>query len=102
VTRAAYEYCLRSKILAPAHEPETNILCFGLRHPPESLETSDRLHAKIKEAVNASGEAYISSTILDGRRRVRLVVMNPRTTASQIVRLLKVVERVAHKLSGKI
>jgi len=98
VTRAAYEYCLRSKILAPAHEPETNILCFGLRHPPESLETSDRLHAKIKEAVNASGEAYISSTILNGKRCVRLVVMNPRTAASHIVRLLKVVEREAKKL----
>ena len=98
MTRAAYEYCLRSKILAPAHEPETNILCFGLRHPPESRETSDRQHAKIKEAVNASGEAYISSTILNGRRRVRLVVMNPRTTAADIIRLLRIVEREARKL----
>jgi len=98
VTRAAYEYCLQSKILAPAHEPETNILCFGLRYPPRSRKMSDRLHAKIKEAVNASGEAYISSTILKGRRCVRLVVMNPRTTSRDIVRLLKVVERVARRL----
>jgi L-2,4-diaminobutyrate decarboxylase len=98
VARAAYEYCLRSKILEPAHEPQTNILCFGLRHRPKSAKASDRLHRKIKEAVNASGEAYISSTILNGWRQLRLVVMNPRTTAGDIVRLLKIVERVAKEM----
>jgi L-2,4-diaminobutyrate decarboxylase len=98
VARAAYEYCLRSKILVPAHEPSSNILCFSLRHPPASARAADRLHAQVKEGVNASGEAYISSTILNGRRCVRLVVMNPRTTAVEIVRLLKVVEHEAKKL----
>ncbi len=95
VARAAYEHCLHSKILAPAHEPQTNILCFGLRHGPKPVKASDRLHTAIKNGVNASGEAYISSTILNGRRQLRLVVMNPRTTEGDIVRLLKIVERVA-------
>lgn len=98
VAHAAYEYCQRSKLLAPEHKPPSNILCFSLRHPPGSFEASNHLHARIKEAVNATGEAYISSTILNGRRCLRLVVMNPRTTAADIVRLLKVVERVARNL----
>jgi L-2,4-diaminobutyrate decarboxylase len=98
VTRAAYDYCLHSKILAPAHEPSSNILCFSLRHPPASTGAADRMHARLFRAVNASGEAYISSTILNGRRCVRLVVMNPRTTSADIIRLLEVVEREAKKL----
>jgi len=101
VARAAYEYCSRSKILAPAHEPETNILCFGLRHRPRSARAADRLHMKIKEAVNASGEAHISSTVLNGCRYLRLAIMNPRTRPEDIVQLLKVVERAARKLQQR-
>jgi L-2,4-diaminobutyrate decarboxylase len=98
VAHAAYQYCRRSKVLEPAHEPQTNIFCFALRHGPQSLPASDRLHWTIKEAVNASGEAYISSTVLRGRRVLRLVVMNPRTTAHDIVGVLKIVERVAKQV----
>ena len=98
VAHAAYEYCTRSKILAPMHEPQTNIFCFGLRHRPKSAKASDRLHWEIKDAVNASGEAYISSTILNGRRVLRMVVMNPRTTPADIIQVMKVVERTAEKL----
>jgi L-2,4-diaminobutyrate decarboxylase len=98
VAHAAYEYCLRSRLLEPAHEPQTNIFCFGLRERPRSLKASDRLHWAIKDAVNASGEAYISSTVLGGRRLLRMVVMNPRTTANDIIGVLKVVERVARRV----
>jgi len=95
VAHAAYEYCKRSKVLEPAHGPQTNIFCFGLRERPRSLKASERLHWAIKDAVNASGEAYISSTVLEGRRVLRLVVMNPRTTEDDITQVLKVVERAA-------
>jgi len=97
VAHAAYEYCTRSKILAPMHEPQTNIFCFGLRHRPKSVTASDQLHWEIKDAVNASGEAYISSTVLNGRRVFRMVVMNPRTTAGDIIQVMKVVEREAQR-----
>ncbi|MBI4164933.1 MAG: hypothetical protein HY508_04280 [Acidobacteria bacterium] len=98
VAQAAYDYCHRSKILVPAHEPQTNILCFGLRRRPKTVKASNHIHQAIKETVDASGEAYISSTILNGWRQLRLVVMNPRTTAGDIVRLLKVVERIAKEM----
>jgi hypothetical protein len=48
-----------------------------------------------KEAVNASGRAYISSTVLAGRRVFRMVVMNPRTSPRDIVQVMKEVERAA-------
>jgi len=95
VAHAAYEYCRHSQILEPAHEPETNIFCFGLRDRPKSVKASDRLHWAIKEKVNASGEAYLSSTVLNGQRVLRLVVMNPRTSPGDIVQIMKSVERAA-------
>jgi len=98
VARAAYEYCARSRVLEPVHEPQLNILCFRLRQRPRSGAASDRLHWQIKEAVNASGRAYISSTVLDGRRVFRIVVMNPRTTERDIVQVMKEVERAARRI----
>ncbi|MFB3923870.1 MAG: aspartate aminotransferase family protein [Terriglobia bacterium] len=98
VAHAAYDYCVRSRVLEPVHEPQTNILCFRVRQEPRRRKGSDALHLQIKEAVNASGRAYISSTVLDGRRCLRIVVMNPRTRASDIVQVVKEVERAVSGL----
>jgi L-2,4-diaminobutyrate decarboxylase len=92
--RAAYEYCRASKLLEPLHRPESNIFCFRVRRAPAGAR-GDRLHWDIKEAVNGSGKGYISSTVLDGRRCLRLVVMNPRTRPEHVERVLRLVERRA-------
>ncbi len=85
--------------------PKSVLLSHGGRYPPKlngswwrSVSGSDRLHWEIKEAVNASGRAYISSTVLDGRRVFRSVVMNPRTTERDIVQVMKEVERAARRV----
>ena len=93
VAHAAYDYCSESKILEPAHEPHSNIFCFRLRGIRG--RDSDRLHWDIKEEMNESGFAYISSTILGGRRVLRLVVMNPRSTADDMRSILQRVEKIA-------
>ena len=93
VSYAAFRYCAQSKILVPLHEPHSNILCFRLRQ--QGGKNSDRLHWRIKEELNESGYGYISSTELDGRRVLRLVVMNPRTQAADVEDVLKRVERIA-------
>jgi len=93
VAMAAFEYCSQSKILAPVHKPHSNIFCFELRGARR--RDSDRLHWAIKEELNESGFGYISSTVLGGRRVLRLVVMNPRTTADDIIAILRRVEKLA-------
>lgn len=93
VAHAAYQYCSRSNTLEPLHEPHSNIFCFQLRGRPG--RDSDRQHWAIKEELNDSGYAYISSTVLDGCRVLRLVVMNPRTTANDICDVLRRVEKIA-------
>jgi L-2,4-diaminobutyrate decarboxylase len=100
-TRAAFDYCRRSALLEPAHEPETNIFCFRLRQPPRPAAAADRRHSELEEAVNASGKAYISSTVLNGRRVLRMVVMNPRSGAADTVGVLKLVERLAARWPGR-
>ena len=93
VTQAAFRYCSQSEILEPVHEPHSNIFCFRLRH--SHGRDSDVEHWRIKEEINESGFAYISSTVLDDRRVLRLVVMNPRTAASDIQAILRRVEQIA-------
>ena len=93
VCAAAYRYCAESRILEPLHEPHSNILCFRLRRQRDA--DSDKVHWDVKEKLNESGYGYISSTVLDGRRVLRLVVMNPRTQARDVEDVLKRIERIA-------
>jgi L-2,4-diaminobutyrate decarboxylase len=93
VAQAAHQYCAESPILEPAHEPQSNIFCFRLR--ARTGPDSDRQLWEIKEELNESGYAYISSTVLNRRRVLRLVVMNPRTTVEDIQAILKRVEQIA-------
>jgi L-2,4-diaminobutyrate decarboxylase len=97
VAQAAFQYCSDSEILEPVHEPHSNIFCFRLR---QGGRDSDRCHWAIKEELNESGFAYISSTVLDGRRVLRIVVMNPRTTAGDICEVLRRVEQIASRSGG--
>ncbi len=94
LARAAYRYCSHSGVLEPAHRPHSNILCFKLRNH-DGDAASDRLHWAIKEELNESGFAYISSAVLDGRRVLRLAAMNPRTTAQDVCSTLERVEEIA-------
>jgi L-2,4-diaminobutyrate decarboxylase len=93
----AYRYCLQSSILEPLHKPDSNIFCFQLRGRRNDGH-SDRLHWKLKEALNESGFGYISSTVLGGRRVFRLVIMNPRTTSSEVRAVL---DWIARRAGGK-
>jgi L-2,4-diaminobutyrate decarboxylase len=94
VARAAYEYCSASDVLEPVHEPHSNILCFRLRRLARR-EASDSRHWAVKEALNESGFGYLSSAVVDGRRALRMVVMNPRTTATDVRQVLQRVERLS-------
>jgi glutamate/tyrosine decarboxylase-like PLP-dependent enzyme len=100
VARAAFQYCSESEILEPVHQPHSNIFCFRLRGRHD--RDSDRRCWAIKEQLNESGFAYISSTVLDGRRVLRIVVMNPRTTADDIRDVLRGVEKIAIRMGRGI
>ncbi|MGQ0648383.1 MAG: pyridoxal phosphate-dependent decarboxylase family protein [Gemmatimonadaceae bacterium] len=83
------------------HEPDCNILCFrwvgaGDKSPTELNE----LNGTLRERYNASGEGWITGTILDDRRVLRATVMNPHTTTGHLERLLEGLSRTAHQMTA--
>lgn len=83
------------------HQPESNIVCFRYLGPAGASNAEARLDAlnfELRQAYNRSGEGWITTTVLDGRRVLRCTVMNPRTTADHVRRLLEGLVRTAASL----
>jgi L-2,4-diaminobutyrate decarboxylase len=77
------------------HVPESNILCFRYvgrpgrtSSAPGEAERLDRVNFELRQRYNRSGEGWITTTVLNGRRVLRCTVMNPRTTEAHLERLL--------------
>ena len=62
-----------------------SVVCF--RHAPHGLDDDkiDDHNRRIVDTVNASGQAYLSSTQLDGRLALRLAIGNYRTTREDVL-----------------
>jgi L-2,4-diaminobutyrate decarboxylase len=74
---------------AAIHEPESNILCFryvGGRAMAE--DDRDALNLRLREDYNRAGTGWITTTVLGGRRVLRVTLMNPRTTEKDLERTL--------------
>ena len=81
------------------HEPESNILCFRyVGDGSRNDEALDQLNRELRERYNLSGEGWITGTNLDGRRVLRVTMMNPRTTATDIADVLDGLAAVGNAL----
>src|SRR4029078_8559795 len=58
----------------------SSVVCFRLRNG------SDDEHVRLLDAVNASGDVFLSHTKLDGRFVLRLAIGNLQTTERQLAR----------------
>lgn len=75
----------------PLHAPESNILCFrwiGDATDPRDPAVLDAANARIRAEYNASGAGWITTTVLGGRRVLRVTIMNPRTTDAHLAALV--------------
>jgi aromatic-L-amino-acid/L-tryptophan decarboxylase len=63
-----------------------SLVCFRYAPPNASEEERERLNAAILQRVNASGEAYLSHTKLNGRYVLRLAIGNIRTEERHVAR----------------
>jgi L-2,4-diaminobutyrate decarboxylase len=72
------------------HAPESNILCFRYTggRAWESPEALDGVNARLRARYNRSGAGWITSTLLGGRRVLRVTVMNPRTGDAHLAALV--------------
>jgi L-2,4-diaminobutyrate decarboxylase len=83
------------------HVPESNILCFRwIGDGSLAPARLDALNLRLREGLNRSGEGWITTTVLGGRRVLRVAVMNPRTTERDLERVLDALERLAAEPVG--
>jgi aromatic-L-amino-acid decarboxylase len=75
-------------------------VCF--RHAPPGLagDALDVLNARIVDAVNASGETFLSHTRLGGRYVIRLAIGNIRTERRHVARAWELLRSAASSASG--
>jgi L-2,4-diaminobutyrate decarboxylase len=104
LARHLYEEIRNRPDFAAIHEPESNILCFRyVGDGTRSDAALDQLNRDLRERYNLSGEGWITGTNLDGRRVLRVTIMNPRTTPrdlSDVLDGLASVGRGIEKASG--
>jgi L-2,4-diaminobutyrate decarboxylase len=85
------------------HEPQSNILCFRYAGDGGFGEAAlDDLNLRLRERFNKSGEGWITTTILGGRRVLRVTIMNPRTTEQDLIALLDGLERLASRAPSPV
>ena len=99
VTRALHDEIARREDFQSMHEPEANILCFRWIGSPRRDDASlDRLNRELRERYNRSGRGWITSTVLGGRRVLRVTIMNPRTNTEHVSRLMNGLTEEAQSL----
>ncbi|HVO10543.1 MAG TPA: pyridoxal-dependent decarboxylase [Vicinamibacteria bacterium] len=76
------------------------VVCFRARFPGRTDADADRLNDGIAEAVNATGEAFLSTTRLRGRSVLRLAIGNIRTTERHVARAWELLRNAAATCTG--
>lgn len=81
------------------HRPETNILCFRFTGADTRGEAgADAINRALRERYNEAGDGWITSTLLDGRRVLRVTIINPRTTPEHLRRVLDGLDAIGQGL----
>jgi L-2,4-diaminobutyrate decarboxylase len=97
--RTLHAAILERPVFQALHEPESNILCFryvgDLAVPDDRL---DALNLELRTTYNREGDGWITSTVLGGRRVLRVTLMNPRTTPRDLDRVLDGLEAIGGRL----
>jgi aromatic-L-amino-acid/L-tryptophan decarboxylase len=75
-----------------------SVVCFRAAFPGLPAEEADRRNEALMEAVNATGEAYLSHTRLGGRTTLRLAVGNIRTEERHVRRAYALLRAEAGQL----
>ena len=85
VARAMHDQLARHPEFEVLHEPESNILCFRWIGDRSRTDAAlDEVNRELRERYNRSGAGWITTTVLGGRRVLRVTIMNPRTSVGDV------------------
>jgi L-2,4-diaminobutyrate decarboxylase len=87
----------------PMHRAESNILCF--RYLPARLEgwseeRIDAFQAELRARYNASGRGWITATVLEDRRVLRVTLINPATEDEHLDRMLDALREIGEAIEA--
>lgn len=91
-----HERLTASDDFEPMHEPQCNILCF--RHRPAAMADASEdqfseFQESLRQQIVRSGDFYITMTRLDGKAVLRVTLINPMTTTTDLDELLASLRR---------
>ena len=89
VTRHLYELVEASDDFEAMHDPQFNIFCFRYVGAGVADEKTDELNAVLRQRLIESGDAWITSTVLRGRRALRVTIINPDTEDEHVEAMLQ-------------
>jgi L-2,4-diaminobutyrate decarboxylase len=102
VTMAMHDLLVAHPAFVVLHEPAANILCF--RYVGDGSlddEALDAVNRELRERYNRSGAGWITATDLDGRRVLRVTIMNPRTSVENVREIVVGLAREGDALGGR-
>ena len=103
VAAAMHAEIERRADLVAIHSPECNILCFRWIGGFDAANPAlDRVNQDARDRYNRSGKGWLTSTMLNGQRVLRVTVMNPRTTVEHALRLLDGVSAEAQAVASEM
>ncbi|MFO0917170.1 MAG: aminotransferase class I/II-fold pyridoxal phosphate-dependent enzyme [Planctomycetaceae bacterium] len=99
--RKFYDLLRETDDFIPLHEPQCNIVVF--RHVPERLRSAPaedlgRFQLALRRKVIESGEFYLVPTQFEGSGALRVTLINPLTTETDLRELLECLRRTGQSL----
>jgi L-2,4-diaminobutyrate decarboxylase len=88
--RAAAEFILLT-------EPDTNIVCFRIYHPELNDEALDAVNTAVQKQLFQAGGPLISTTRINGRVVLRVVLLNPLLEVCHLSDILERIRTEAHR-----
>lgn len=100
LTRYLAERVRRLPGFVVSHEPDLGLLCFRYAPPGTSPEEQDLLNGRIQRRVEAAGEAWFATTVLNGRKVLRMNLGSFRTSEEDLERALRAVVAAAGEVAA--
>ncbi|MBL8818392.1 MAG: aminotransferase class I/II-fold pyridoxal phosphate-dependent enzyme [Planctomyces sp.] len=101
MARTLYELIVDAEDFEPLHEPECNILVFQYR--PARLNSApadlvNRFQREVRSRLIRSGHFYVVQTQLGDHAGLRVTMMNPATTETDLSELLNELRRIGREV----
>ncbi|HVS45018.1 MAG TPA: pyridoxal-dependent decarboxylase [Candidatus Dormibacteraeota bacterium] len=84
--------------LEPSHEPALASLVLRYVPQTDTPQNSDRLNAAIRDRLLAAGSAVVGRTLVAGRVHLKLTLLNPTATESDVAELVDLIARTGGEL----